>query len=387
MRYQRSPSRWRWCLVALVLTGLSCSGLSPLTGSSDDGGQSPTAVSAPSDGQATSEESEQEPASELSAVDLVTAGLSVNLVQLDGPASEVVVSPQDGYLVYGSPAVSPDGSQLAFLAGRLAADKPVGKDLFVVNIDGSNLTLLTPDAELSVESYEWSPDGRRIAFAAAPPGESYNLYAVDPASGEIAQLTEDGGWQLDWSPDGTLIAFSAFRADDYQIFTMNPDGSNQIQLTEPPGRSFRPRWSPDGTQLAFESDRDSSSQTSDIYIINADGSSRTRLTDDPFHEIQPSWSPNGARIAFLRQRIERKAAYDLVVMQPDGSGLLNLTEPILDDETVTELERAPLWLTDGTWITYSGRDYLFYMFRADGSGHESYSLGEANGEPALPPAP
>jgi Tol biopolymer transport system component len=73
-----------------------------------------------------------------------------------------------------------------------------------------------------------------------------------------------------WSPDGTRIVFETLRDGNSEIYVMNSDGSEQVNLTRNSAPDHAPAWSPDGTRIAFESLREGGR---DIYIMNADGSS------------------------------------------------------------------------------------------------------------------
>ena len=60
-----------------------------------------------------------------------------------------------------------------------------------------------------------------------------------------------------WSPDGTKIAFQTHREGDWEIFTMDPDASDQTNATKTDqfSQDKEPTWSPDGTKIAFASNR------------------------------------------------------------------------------------------------------------------------------------
>jgi TolB protein len=90
-----------------------------------------------------------------------------------------------------------------------------------------------------------------------------------------------------WSPDGTKIAFWNRGAGNPEVFVMDADGSNPINLTNNPADDVAYDWSPDGTLIAFDSDR---GNNRDIYVINADGSGLIRLTNDPAYDGAPSLS-------------------------------------------------------------------------------------------------
>ncbi len=67
---------------------------------------------------------------------------------------------------------------------------------------------------------------------------------------------------------GDLIAFNSDRDGDWEIFVMNPDGTEVRQLTDNDDRDWLPAWSPDGKRIAFASGRDGDWE---IFVMNADG--------------------------------------------------------------------------------------------------------------------
>ena len=62
---------------------------------------------------------------------------------------------------------------------------------------------------------------------------------------------------------------------------------------------------------------ESSSENWDIYTVNADGSDLVKITNDPSAEMDPAWSPDGTRIAYTRDSKDGDAIY---VMNADGTG-------------------------------------------------------------------
>ena len=101
----------------------------------------------------------------------------------------------------------------------------------------------------------------------------------------------------DWSPDGTRIAYTSNRDGDGddEIYTMNPDGSDVLQLTSNNHLDWDPAWSPDGTRIAYTSDLDGDHE---IYTMNPDGSDVRRHTDNGAGDWAPSWTPDGSHIVF-----------------------------------------------------------------------------------------
>jgi Tol biopolymer transport system component len=84
------------------------------------------------------------------------------------------------------------------------------------------------------------------------------------------------------------IAFDSERDGNVEIFTMNPDGSNQTNISNTLSGEGQPSWSPDGTKIAFVSLRNGNNE---IYTMNSDGSNQTRLTTHATSDIFPDWQP------------------------------------------------------------------------------------------------
>ena len=146
-----------------------------------------------------------------------------------------------------APDVSPTwnpktNAQLAWVSGRTGLPQ-----IYTMASDGTNVVRMT-DQGYAV-SPAWSPNGQFLAFAwvrhygPGAPGAS-DIYIMDIASKQWAQLTHDGGRNdfPSWSPDGRHIVFQSNRTGKTQIWTMLADGSEQRQLTTH-GENSQPDWS------------------------------------------------------------------------------------------------------------------------------------------------
>ena len=245
--------------------------------------------------------------------------------------------------VYDSnPVWSPDGTKIAFISNR-----DYHFAVWVMNADGSNARLVT-DKVIDAAEPAWSPDGLKIAFSGGARGSvamnipSINIYVVNVDGSELTQLTRDAGMNGSpaWSPDGKTIAFSSTRDSGVQwrIWLMNADGSNQRILPNPQntnGTGFLGGgavWSHDGTKILFTGQRLCRNiPTSGIYVMNADGSNSRLLTNDPKNcgGYGPAkWSPDGTRIlaGFAPEREGiLEPIPEIVVMNADGSNQINIS--------------------------------------------------------------
>jgi Tol biopolymer transport system component len=112
-----------------------------------------------------------------------------------------------------------------------------------------------------------------------------------PDGARVRQLTVNEGpfdGFPDWSPDGRRIAFSTDRDENFEIYSMRANGSDQTRLTFHEGFDFGPAWSPDGRRIAFSADRDGNFE---VYTMRADGSGQVNRTRHPGVDIQPDWQP------------------------------------------------------------------------------------------------
>lgn len=183
------------------------------------------------------------------------------------------------------PAWSPDGTKIAFERSF----SPGETDIFVMNADGSGQTDLTNNPGWTL-SPAWSPDGTKIVFSSLWDGHE-NYYVMNAADGsglnQITHNTDDMG-EAAWYP-GTKIAFTSHRTGTLDIWAMNPDGSGQTDLTNGYYTDNAwGAWSPDGTKIVYSSLKIPGG-TYQIFIMNADGTNKVQITHNSAQNEEPAW--------------------------------------------------------------------------------------------------
>jgi len=99
------------------------------------------------------------------------------------------------------------------------------------------------------------------------------------------------------SPKTAKIAFVSARDFNREIYLMNPDGSEQVNLTKNLADDLFPVWSPTGEQILFVSDRDG---VRDLYLMDADGKNVEKVFKQSARREHPTWAPDGKQIAYER---------------------------------------------------------------------------------------
>lgn len=291
--------------------------------------------------------------------------------------SDVVVMDADGthevnvtdHPAYdGWPTWSADGTKVLF-----ASDRTGGNRIFMAAPDGSGVE------QLFDQPGDWakpimSRDGTKLTCTRTLDG-NVDVYTMDWATRALTKLSNIRNDDPSWSPDGKKILFQSNRAENWEIYTVDEDGSNLVRLTATPAADVQPAFSPDGSQIAFVSDRDGNEE---IYVMRADGSYQVNVSQHPGRDLQPGWSPDGTRLLFSSDR-GSSGELDVYVMHSDGSDVALVTAG-------TDAVFSP----DGTRIafvrTLAGGDDEVFVAAADGSAAVNLSRHPGfDGHPVFSP--
>ncbi|HYC33516.1 MAG TPA: BamA/TamA family outer membrane protein [Gemmatimonadales bacterium] len=231
-----------------------------------------------------------------------------------------------------------------------------------------------------------SPDGSQVAYFSEKDFYSVDLYLADGVTGEVERRILKSGIssnyetyrfinsQANWSPDGKYLAFAAKRGPRDDIVIVDVKRNKQVGRIELKLSGVTtPAWSPDGKRIVFTG---YDGGFSDLFVVDRDGKNLRRLTEDKYADLHPVWSPDGKSIAFTTDRGPdtdfrtlafgnfRIAVYDL-----DRRGIRVL------DRMDQGKNASPQWAPDGRSIAFvSDRNGVSNIFLYDLGENQVYQL-------------
>ena len=259
---------------------------------------------------------------------------------IDGTNEQVLANRKDGLtLSVKGVAWSPDGNMIVCPVGDRS--KGWAMKLFAFDSKNGSEQQIGNKSWFLIQQVAWHQDlsGPIIISASTGLTSPYQLFQIQFPAGDVHRITKDTSeyttsvslsnknlvtistdrqWRiwvapldnlqamteivtgsslnygLSWSSNDNIF-FSSMTQDSLNIYRINPDGSNKVQLTFEPGDNYMPASSPDGRFIAFVSDR---SGAANIWRMNAyDGGDATQLTSGDLN-FYPAWSPDNQWVAY-----------------------------------------------------------------------------------------
>jgi len=214
-----------------------------------------------------------------------------------------------------------------------------------------------------------SPAGNHLAFVQSTYSDKIWAYDIpvpgeSPTPARVAIASRQLQVAPQFSPDGRRVAFASTRSGSWEIWVSSPGGTNAIQLTRFGGRQTgSPHWSADGKQIAFDARPE---KHSEIYVIDAEGGEPRRLTRSGDKDaVVPNWSQDGRWIYYASNA---GGNWDLWKTPVDGSN-----KPV---QVTTHGGFAPFESRDGKTLYYAKWNEAGIYSMPTSGGPETLVTGE-----------
>jgi eukaryotic-like serine/threonine-protein kinase len=269
-----------------------------------------------------------------------TGALELLTVNSEG-GDERMIFQADPHLLIWSYDWSPDGKRIALLAKTEMADGSDSWQVKEIPADGGEESAITLPQREKISSVNWLPDGNSLILIADDKDTGLQqLWQISYPDGHITRITHDSTsyTSVSLTADGeSLMAVRMAGGNNLWIsdFT-DPDQSRKI-TADSAGYDFL-SWTPDGRILYA----DAGNSRGDVWVINADGSQRQRITSDHSQSRYPGMTPDGRFIVYSSRRSGRRQIWRL---DSNGNNPKQLTYNIPECE-------QPKLTADGQWVLY-----------------------------------
>jgi Tol biopolymer transport system component/DNA-binding winged helix-turn-helix (wHTH) protein len=199
-----------------------------------------------------------------------------------------------------------------------------------------------------------SPDARKLYALGGTNRCELERYDVKSRSflPYLSGISADG---VDFSTDGRWVTYVTY--PEGEVWRSKADGSQKLQLTSAPLKTYLPRWSPDGKQIAFMGQ--APGKPWKIYLVPSEGGNVEQLVPGNGTEGDPNWSPDGSKLTFAPWPWADPAT-------ATGVYILDLNTRQISSLPGSQGLFSPRWSPDGNYIAALGSGLRLFDFKRSG---------------------
>lgn len=238
--------------------------------------------------------------------------------------------PVTGYNSISSfPAIAPDGSKVAFTTWKDGTPQ-----IYIHSLEsGRRLTFYNQRASMNA-SAEFTPDGKSLLFSSTAGGGSAQIFMTDINGGNVKRISTNRAIEVEPRVNprtGQDLVFVSGRLGRPQIFKMNMEGVDTVQLTPGDGEAVNPAWHPDGQKIVYAWTKGFDIGNFNIFIMDVASKQFAQLTHGVGRNENPTWAPDGMHIVFASKRGNKTQIYSMLA---DGTQIRQLTTAGNNDKPV-----------------------------------------------------
>ena len=217
-----------------------------------------------------------------------------------------------------NPAISPDGSRLAFTSYA----KGTPRIMMVDTLSGRQLSFYNQEASMNATP-AFSPDGKQIYYASSAAGLA-QIYSAGLDGQGFHRVTHTDTIDMEpkVNPKNPALMLFVGGQTHPQIYRMTSEGVGVERVTNGQGEATNPAWNPDGQHFAFSWTSGIATGNFNIFVMDVGSREYVQLTHGEGRNENPTWAPDTRHLAFMSNR---SGKYQIYTMLANGTQLKQLT--------------------------------------------------------------
>jgi TolB protein len=227
------------------------------------------------------------------------------------------------------PAVSPDGSRVAFTTWTKDGMRLTMAD----TATGRLIPFSSPRASVNANA-TFTPDGKTVYFGSTAGGSAEQIFSAASGGQGLHRILYRKAIAAEpkVNPKNPSVLLFVSGPGPQQIYRMSSNGAGIDRVTNGQGEASNPSWNPDGEHIAFAWTQGYAKGAFNIFVMDVGSRHYVQLTHGEGKNENPVWAPDGRHLVFMSNRTGREQIFTMLA---DGTQVKQLT--------MQGTNRYPVW--------------------------------------------